>query len=67
MARHVSEVPPLQSGASAVLIDDAQDEDLGPSLPRWFTPKRMLCIFTGMSVIVYLDRGTPHVVLALLD
>eukprot|EP00892_Ulva_mutabilis_P000917 jgi/Ulvmu1/10826/UM069_0063.1 len=26
-------------------------------LPKWFTPLRMLCIFTCMSTIVYLDRG----------
>jgi hypothetical protein len=25
--------------------------------PVWFSPLRMLCIFTGMSLIVYLDRG----------
>lgn len=65
MARHVSEEPPLQSDASAVLVDDTRNEDLGPPLPRWFTPQRMLYIFTGMSVIVYLDRGARHVIIGL--
>jgi hypothetical protein len=28
-----------------------------PRIPLWFTPLRMLLIFTSMSLVVYLDRG----------
>lgn len=44
-------------------VQELQAPSSSEELPRWFTPKRMLYIFTGMSVIVYLDRGVaihPH-------
>ena len=36
----------------------AGEEAMAPvAQPRWYTPKRLLCLFCVMQFMVYMDRG----------
>lgn len=43
----------MAGGASA-----GEEAALPPlAQPRWYTPKRLLCLFCVMQFMVYMDRG----------
>ena len=51
-ARSDSEAVPMTSQDQQPSIDPDASE-----LPEWYTPKRLLGLFCGVSFLVYLDRG----------
>ena len=51
--------PPVddaEAGDAAPLLNPAEGV-AHPPMPRWYTPKRLLCLFCLMQYMVYMDRG----------
>ena len=46
-----------EAGDAAPLLSPAEGGAPMPAMPRWYTPKRLLCLFCCMQYMVYMDRG----------
>jgi hypothetical protein len=51
IAEHASAAGPSSEVAAAA------SHHQHPDYPKWFTPPRLLALFCGVSLLVYLDRG----------
>ena len=46
-----------ESGGRTPLLGDHGEAQPRSEQPEWFTPGRLLALFCGISLLVYLDRG----------